>query len=165
MTRHAPLRKFGACILFLFLSAQPASPKSKAAPGGLALGLILGSPTGISAKYWVRRARAADAALGFPFADDGKFSFHTDYLFLFPIEAQTPGKLSFYAGAGARLRSIDRPRESAKVDFGLRIPMGAAYEPKSIPFEFFAEVVPVIVFVPKGAFHFDGGIGARYKLP
>lgn len=141
-------------------TASIASPKS----GDLMLGLIVGSPTGVSGKYWTSKRGAVDAALGFPFDSDVRFNFHTDYLYHFPISANVPGTLPFYVGAGARLRALDKENSNDNADFGIRVPLGLEFIPSSVPLEFFAEIAPVIVIAPRGDVNLDGGAGIRYKF-
>lgn len=153
---------------FLFMQLAHAQTEKTSAsvskPGDLALGLILGSPTGVSLKYWTSRRGAVDAALGFPFDSDIRFNVHSDYLWQFPINANVPGELPFYVGVGGRLRAIDRRKHSQKIDFGIRIPVGLEFSPRNVPLNFFAELAPVIVFTPSGELNLDGGIGIRYRF-
>lgn len=132
--------------------------------GDLAIGLVLGSPTGISLKYWTASKSAFDAALGLPFDSDVKFHFHADYLWHAPTNANVPGEMPFYIGLGGRLRAIDKSDETSKIDFGLRIPVGLEFIAKNVPLDVFAEIAPVVVFIPKGTLNLDGGIGIRYRF-
>lgn len=148
---------FGAAV---FARAEVSAPR----PGDLALGLILGAPTGASVKYWTNRRGAVDGALGFPFDSDVKLDLHSDYLWHFPLQANVPGQLPVYVGVGGRLRSIDKPQYSQKVDFGVRLPVGIEFSPNKLPLDFFAELAPVIVFTPEGRLDLDGGVGVRYRF-
>ena len=163
---------FTACLVLVqFVKAEEVSKTQRqekiravSQAGDLAAGLILGSPTGLSVKYWTGRTNALDAVLGFPFDSDVKLNFHMNYLWQFPISANVPGELPFYIGLGARLRSIDKPNQTQKVDFGVRIPIGLEFSPQNVPLNFFAELAPVIVFTPSGAVNVDAGIGIRYRF-
>ena len=148
----------------LFLLGGAEGAKAAAQNPELGAGLILGAPTGLSVKYWMPKNQALDAGLGFPFDSDVQFSFHTDYLWQIPTGANVPGELPFYMGLGLRLRAVDRPDETQKIDFGFRIPVGLEFSPRNVPLNFFAELAPVVVFIPKGKLDLDGGVGVRYRF-
>lgn len=136
------------CILImpsLALSAQS---------GPLGLGIIIGDPTGISAKYWLDKTNAIDAAIGFD-----RFSVHADYLFHFwNIIPQTGGgEICAYAGPGVVFK--DKKEDNM---VGIRLALGAAYELTQYPVEIFAEIVPVFEISPDSDLNMDGGIGIRY---
>jgi hypothetical protein len=48
---------------------------------GFGLGIILGEPTGISAKYWTGSTTALDFGLGYSFEKNSRMHLHADYLF------------------------------------------------------------------------------------
>jgi hypothetical protein len=126
-----------------------------AAQGGpLGVGIILGDPTGLSAKYWLDKKNAIDAAIGFD-----RFSVHADYLFHFwNIIPQTGGgELGAYLGPGFVFK--DKKEDNV---VGIRFALGAAYELNQYPVEIFAEIVPVFELAPDTDLNFDGGIGVRY---
>src|SRR3989344_530623 len=108
-------------IFFQWTVKMEGAEKTVTSPkkGDMEFGLLVGSPTGLSFKYRSAPNQAIKAGLGFPFDSDVKFDFHTDYTFQFPIRNNLKGELPFYMGLGGRLRSINKSRESQKVDFGL----------------------------------------------
>ena len=55
----------------------------------------------------------------------------------------------------------DRNGESNSL-LGIRAPIGLTFLPQVIPFEVFAEIVPVMLLFPSTDITFDGAIGARY---
>src|SRR6185503_18546567 len=65
---------------FAFAAAQSGAHRPEG-NGVFGLGLILGEPTGISGKYWIRHDRAIDGTLSFSFND--YFLIQSDYLFHF----------------------------------------------------------------------------------
>ncbi len=166
------MKYFCLLLILFFLAPLIEAQESKTYKNDLSvpkekdfsLGLIIGSPTGATAKYWTSRRNAIDFALGTPFDSDVNFHFSGDYLWHFPILANLPGDLPFYTGFGARLRSINKPKESTKIDFGPRLPIGIAFLPTHVPLEFFAEIGLVVVFIPKGELNIDGGVGLRYRF-
>jgi len=131
------------------------NPLMAAGQKGLGLGIILGSPTGISGKYWLDKIHAIDAALGF----SGDFVFHADYLWhgwkAFPQPKQ--GKLSAYFGIGGRFEEKKKDDE-----FGIRFVAGGGYWFEKHPVEVFLELVPVFKVSPDTGLGFNGGIGIRY---
>jgi len=128
--------------------AEPGGPK------GLGVGLTLGSPTGITGKYFLTNVHAIDAAIG---ADDDP-DFYVDYLwhgwqaFAQPRE----GKLAAILGVGGRVES---KRHEDKI--GIRGVVGAAYYFKDFPVEVTFEVAPVLNFIGGGA-DLDAGLTLRY---
>ena len=147
--------------------------------GKLGLGVELGQPFGISAKYWVSDQAAIDGGLGGHYGhhahhycdddfyyrhgyyDDGcsdsyvRLDLHSDFLWHFDLPANLPGRLPVYIGAGARLIT-------PYTEVGLRIPLGITYLFDNVPIDLFAEIVPVFVFAPYAAGDLDGGVGIRF---
>ncbi len=126
---------------------------------GFGAGIILGDPTGLSAKAWLSEGNAVDFGLGYSiFPSNKKISLHADYLFHADGIKFTNGRIPIYYGFGARLRF----RESKSGSFGARGVIGALYYLKEAPIDLFFEIVPVFQLLPETALHFDVGIGARY---
>lgn len=128
---------------------------SHAAQGGpLGVGIILGDPTGISAKYWLDKTSAIDAAIGFD-----RFSVHADYLYHFwnVIPQTGGGEFGLYMGPGLVYK--DKKHDNM---VGVRFALGGAFELNQYPVEIFAEIVPVLELSPDTDLNLDGGIGVRY---
>jgi hypothetical protein len=126
---------------------------------GFGAGIILGDPTGLSAKAWLSEGNAVDFGLGYSiFPSNKKISLHADYLFHADGIKFTHGRIPIYYGFGARLRF----RESKSGSFGARGVIGALYYFKEVPIDLFFEIVPVFQLLPETALRFDAGIGARY---
>lgn len=124
---------------------------------GVGLGLIVGEPTGISFKYWTGSTTAFDAALAWSFVDEGAFHIHADYIFHNMTLISVPeGKLPFYYGIGARIKTA----KDAKL--GVRVPLGLAYLFQNAPVDIFLEIVPILNLAPKTDFNINAAIGARY---
>ncbi len=126
--------------------------------GDVEVGLILGEPTGFSAKFWTTASTAFDIGLAWSFGDGGHFHLHADYLFhnfdFFEVDS---GNLPIYFGIGGRARIQD---EDSRI--GLRVSIGIEYILESHPFSFFFEVAPVVDFAPETEADINGGIGVRY---
>ncbi len=123
---------------------------------GIGAGLIIGEPTGFSAKYWLSSNDALDAGVAWSMTNNW-FHVHADYLRHFfdviPVES---GKLPLYAGIGARIGFGN------DIVFGVRIPLGINYLFAEYPIDIFLEVVPGILITPDTKFDMGGGIGVRY---
>ncbi|MBV6420506.1 MAG: hypothetical protein DAHOPDDO_01748 [Ignavibacteriaceae bacterium] len=125
---------------------------------GFGLGIILGEPTGVSAKLWTSSENSFDFAAAWSFQGDGHLLLQADYVWhifrLIPVES---GKLPFYVGVGGRV-------VFAEVDavIGVRVPLGLDYMFSNAPVDIFVELVPILDLAPSTDFDFNGGIGARY---
>lgn len=141
------------------------------AEDGIGLGVIVGEPTGLSAKYWLGAEHAIDAAAAWSFSENDSFQFHMDYLIhkfgILKIDPAT-GRLPLYFGVGARakLKHHDNPHGRNEDDalLGIRVPFGIAILFAKAPVELFGEIVPVFDVAPKSDFAVNGAIGARYYL-
>ena len=148
--------------IFAVLLAGPAF----AANGPLGLGVILGEPTGFSGKYWLdaNRDRAIDFGLAWSLSDDVGFHIHGDYLLhnyslLRDAFHVTKGKMPLYYGLGARFQLGEGHHDD---ETGLRIPVGMSYLFADVPVDVFAELAPVVNFIPDTELDLEGGIGARF---
>lgn len=129
----------------------------KAQSNGIGVGVIVGEPTGISGKYWTGSTTAFDAALAWSFVDENAFQIHADYLFHnIRLITISEGKLPFYYGIGARLKTAN------DIKLGVRVPLGLAYLFQNVPIDIFVEVVPILDIIPKTDFQINAALGARY---
>jgi hypothetical protein len=154
--------------LFLFLLIMASKPVS-AQDHGFGLGLILGEPTGLSAKYWTSNNNAFDFGLGFAFGGDritnhdnyygsSRVHFHMDYLWHSFNAIRSSERFPLYYGIGARFNSGGGYDGS----FGIRGVFGIAWFPHSTPIDIFAELVPVFQLTPSAGLGIDAGLGIRY---
>ena len=161
------MKKFAfAATLALALIA---SPRPAAAAGGpFGLGIILGSPTGISGKYFFTDRQAIDFAVGWGWAGSSALHIHASYLFHFTVARPKPFDLKLFFGGGIALfiwgdhYKHHWTNEGGRVGMGLRIPLGLAFRIRSIPIDPFVEVAPGIGFFPGVGPIVEGGIGIRY---
>lgn len=123
---------------------------------GFGLGILVGEPTGFSAKLWTTENTALDAALAWSFAGDGFIRLHSDLLWHKHYFDVARGELPFYFGFGARLVF------ASDLELGIRIPVGLSYQFESGPFELFFELVPVFNLLPEAQLDLDAGLGVRY---
>lgn len=121
-------------------------------------GLLLGEPTGFSAKFWTTWNSAIDFGLAWSFGKNGNVHIHADYLFhnfdFFDIEE---GMLPVYFGVGGRIRLED---DDSRI--GVRLVIGMEYVMADHPLAFFLEVAPIVDFAPETESDVNGGLGLRY---
>jgi hypothetical protein len=134
------------------------------------LGIIIGEPTGISAKLWTSNTNAFDAGLGwsrggdrFGFRDDYYYGrtrvhFHMDYLWHSWNVIHSSERFPLYYGIGGRINSGDGLESSLAV----RGVVGIAWLPRDTPIDIFLELVPLFQLAPSSGFGIDAGIGVRY---
>lgn len=145
------MKKLFLFSLFFSLSLYLFSQNS-----GIGLGVILGEPTGLSAKMWTSANTAIDAGLAWSFIGNGYIHVHTDVLMhRYAIDVDQ-GQLPVYFGIGAKLDL------ASNLGLGVRIPFGLAYFFESTPMDIFLELVPVLNLIPATKFTIEGGIGVRY---
>ncbi len=129
-------------------------------PGLFELGLYLGEPTGLSAKYWINRNNAIEGVAAWAFSQ-GFLVVAADYLFNFPDIVKIEGEtFPLYVGAGAIMRvnmGVQPP-----IEVGARFPLGALYVFRTVPLEISLEIVPGLYIFPDTLFLAMGGIGIRY---
>ena len=143
-----------------------ASDSSRADKGAFGVGIILGEPTGVSAKLYLADDQAIQGALGFAFVGGG-LHVHADYVF-HPVilQAREQFVLPAYVGAGVRVIDYRDGRDEDSIALGLRIVGGILFDFKQIPLDAFVEVAGVIEYEfqdDKGAgLALNLGAGARY---
>jgi len=129
----------------------------------LGFGVILGEPTGLSAKKWLSSEHAIDAALAWSFSHDDRVQVHADYLYhrsrAFATEGVS-GRIPFYFGFGGR--AVIGGDDDALI--GARFPFGLGKTLRSAPVELFVEIVPILDLVPDTEFDLNGALGVRYYL-
>jgi hypothetical protein len=128
--------------------------------GKFGLGIMLGEPTGLSAKYWLNDTLAIDGAAGWSFYEDSEFYLHSDLLVhKFDLIPVPKGKLPFYVGGGAFVRFRDEHHDN---EAGVRVPVGLEYLFENAPVDIFVEFAPGIELTPTTRADFSGGIGIRF---
>lgn len=124
------------------------------------IGVLLGEPIGVSAKFWHGTITATDAAAAWSFTENGLFQFHLDFL-IHPLNLRiigAGGNSPVYIGGGLAARIGN------DWFFGARIPIGAEYIFNIVPFSVFGEIAPQWQFIPDDKFVFGGGAGIRLKF-
>lgn len=127
--------------------------------GNFGIGIILGEPTGLSAKMWTTKNTAFDIGVAWSWSGDGHFHIHGDYLFHnFDLFDVSKGTLPVYIGIGARMLF----RDNADDRIGVRIPVGIEYYFDGMPIAVFGEIVPILDLAPSTDFDINGGLGVRF---
>ena len=138
-------------MIFLFISINVRTQDR-----GLGLGLIVGEPTGLSAKVWTGHRTALDAGAAWALIRGGFIRFHADALVHSFAPQVDHGKLPLYFGIGGKIVLADN------LGIGVRVPFGLAYLFESAPIDIFIELVPTLELLPATDIGFEGGIGVRY---
>ena len=136
---------------------------------GFGMGLILGEPTGVSAKLWTSKINAFDFGLGVGLGGDrikykgnydnsGRIHFHMDYLWHSFNAISSTERFPLYYGIGGRFNTGGGYDGS----FGVRGVFGIAWFPHQTPIDVFLELVPVLQITPATGFGIDAGLGIRY---
>ena len=133
---------------------------SSGSAGKLGLGLTVGEPTGLTAKYWLNDTLALDGAVGWSTHDHTDLYVHSDVLWHnFDLIPVSRGSMPVYFGVGGLVRFRDDNRDN---DVGVRLPVGVSYMFDNAPVDVFAEIAPVIDVAPSVRGEITGGVGIRY---
>jgi hypothetical protein len=144
-------------VLVLALAIMLFSGIARSQDKDFGLGIILGEPTGISAKKWLDDKSALDGAVAWSLVTPSSFHLHADYLYHnFNIFNVKKGKLPLYFGIGFRIRIGDEDR------VGIRIPVGICYIFEQSPLDIFFELGPVLDLTPATRLRLTSSVGIRY---
>jgi hypothetical protein len=156
----------GLIIGILLILATPIAAQDK----GVGIGLVLGEPTGLSAKLWTTRTNAFDFGLGLAIGGDrisrndyyyngkSRLHFHMDYLWHSFSAINSTERFPLYYGIGGRYNSGGGYDGS----LGVRGVFGIAWLPRGTPIDIFLELVPVFQITPSTGFGIDAGLGIRF---
>ena len=134
------------------------------------LGVIVGEPTGISAKLWTSNDTAFDFGLGWSMGGDrigrydgfynggSRLHFHMDYLWHSFDAIRSTERFPLYYGLGGRLNNGAGYNSSLAV----RGVIGIAWLPSGAPMDVFLELVPSLQLTSSTGFGMDAGFGVRY---
>ena len=159
-------------VLVTLCFASPARASDVGVKKKFGIGGMLGAPTGLSMKYFIKPKHALDFGVGFGWFGHAALYIHADYKFHITLTKKPkPFELLLYFGGGLKLFLwfndherkywLGHKRESY-VGLGIRIPIGIAFHLNKIPLDIFFEVVPGIGLFPGFGMFLDGAIGVRY---
>ena len=145
------MKTFFALICILAAGLSPLRGQEEEDFGA---GLIIGDPTGITGKFWLKNGCALDGGVGL----DGTPTLYGDYLWhSWKVLPQTSGgKFPAYLGVGVQIGN------SSHDGSGLRLVAGAAYWLPRNPLEIFLELVPLFRFSSDDRINLNLGLGLRY---
>ncbi len=165
-----PAILLSSAILAGFLVSPGHAGTNRVAKGTFGLGIILGEPTGVSAKLYLSDDTAVDAAIGSAFVGRG-LHVHADFLWhpwLLSANARS-FVLPVYLGVGGRIlrhnRSNGNPDDS---HLGVRGVGGVVFDFVHAPIDVFIEIAAVLDFRSGAGDHdgaaldINGGAGVRY---
>jgi len=134
-------------------------------------GIILGEPTGISAKYWTSGSNSLDFGLGWfnqyvpvrggsggYYFSGTRFQMHTDYLWHSFDAIRSSERFPLFYGVGALLASGG----GDPAVFGVRGVFGISWMPRSTPLDIFIELAPTLQLTPATGLVMGAGFGGRY---
>lgn len=131
------------------------------AEGQTGVGVILGSPNGITVKHWVYEDAALEANLGWSISGS-KFQVSTNYLFVKPEAFEVSEELfDFFFGAGLSLRSKSG-KQDGEVVFGPRLPVGVSYQFAKPDMELFLQAALNVGIIPTSDIYADANLGIRF---
>ena len=115
---------------------------------------------GVTSKYFLDETHAIDGAVLYRFdRDNDDWYIWADYLYHFrSLITVDQGEAPVYVGIGGRLKL----QENNEDKFGIRFPVGVAYEFAIAPVDLFIEVVPIWDVALSYDFDLEGGVGLRY---
>lgn len=155
-----------ACLLMIVQGSQ--AQQYGYGSRNFGLGVIIGEPTGLSAKLWTANSTAFDFGLGWSIGGDGRYDgtyagrsrvhLHMDYLWHSFDAIESTERFPLYYGIGARINSGGGYQSSAAV----RGVIGIAWLPRETPIDLFFEVAPSLQLTPSSGFGVDAGIGGRF---
>lgn len=137
------------------------------------LGVVVGEPTGISAKYWTSNSEALSFGVGwyarhaawirrfdgyYYYYTGTRFHIHADYLWHDFDAIRSAERFPLYYGVGARLETGGMESPAA----GVRGVFGIAWMPRSTPLDVFVEIAPTILLAPSPGVGIGAGLGVRY---
>ena len=165
-TQNTLIKALLAALFFCAFGLSPAQSQAQGLQGrSFGAGIMLGEPSGLTAKQWFNASNAFDIHLAFDFTDED-FAIFSNYLYhfdAFRLRSNVQVELPLYVGAGGKLRiDANRKGDDDKLKVGVRIPVGIAILFKKVPLEIFFEVAPGMDIFPSTDPEVDGGLGIRY---
>ncbi len=144
-------------LLTIFLSSYSAH-----AVEGTGIGVMLGSPSGVTARTGFDKQNSISYGAGWNIIDNKRFQVHADYLWTKPSFVninETFFDLYFGLGLGVRTNS---GRADGELVFGPRLPVGVSYEFTDPNLELFLQTALNVGLIPSSDIYFDAAIGARF---
>lgn len=157
--KHPHFTVAALCLLALWgLAVQDSYAQERT----FGLGVMIGEPTGISAKLWTSNSNAFDFGLGWSVIgkrnDSGsRIHLHADYLWHAWNAIHSTERFPLYYGIGGRFKGGGNEGSLA-----VRGVFGLAWMPRQTPIDIFLEMAPSFELTPSTGFAIDAALGARY---
>lgn len=153
--KHFNLAIIALCVFF---SVQTSNAQERK----FGLGVMIGEPTGFSAKLWTSNSNAFDFGLGWSVIgksnDSGnRIHIHADYLWHAWNAIRSSDRFPLYYGIGGRFKGGENEGSLA-----VRGVLGIAWMPRQTPIDIFLEVAPSLELTPSTGFAIDAALGVRY---
>lgn len=147
-------------FIILFVSCSYTNAENVSA------GVVVGSLTGLSAKFELGQNKAINLAIATSVDSKYGTSVHMDYLFenVRQIKINMGSSLDFYYGLGAKIENIRTGTDRDKNRLGIRGPFGLNYSINNPNLDFFGEVAPVLDLSPRSDVYAELGFGIRYRF-
>lgn len=129
------------------------------------VGVILGDPTGLSAKMKLDGSHSVDGAFAYSSGKHTGAQFHADYLWDRARSwGTTQGPLDMYYGLGGRLLSYDDKDDKSQLSIGPRGSIGLNFNINNPNIEFFGELALILEITPSVTADLDAGVGGRIRF-
>jgi hypothetical protein len=164
------MKSFTAAMVFATLAGVSAllltSPVQAATSEPFGLGVILGDPSGLSAKLKMDQAHSVDGALAYSSGRRSGLQLHADYLWDHARSwGTTEGPLDMYYGLGGRIITYDENyNHKGLISLGPRGSIGLSFNINNPNLEFFGELAAILEIAPSVGVDLDAGIGARIRF-
>jgi hypothetical protein len=138
---------------------QPPVEGRPAEKGTLGLGIIIGEPTGVTAKLYLADDQAVQGAIGGSFVANA-WQLHAEYVFHpWILQDRDTFVLPVYLGPGLRFMRYNDggDNDAAHYALGIRAVIGLLFDFKNVPLDVFVEAGGVLEY----DFTKSGGIGAN----
>lgn len=156
----------GMAVTLAIAAPAYAEDGAGADKGTLGVGIILGEPTGICAKLYLKDDQAIQGAVGSAFVGGG-IQLHADYVFHpYVLQSRDSFVLPVYVGPGIRLIDYTDGRDDSSFAMGIRGVGGLLFDFKNVPLDAFIEVAAVLEYELKdgegAGITLNAGAGVRY---
>jgi hypothetical protein len=143
-----------AVLLAVFASQAQAAE-------GTGVGVVLGSPNGLTARHWVTERQSLEGSLGWSISRS-RFQVNANYLWSHPGLLEVGGEsFDLFYGAGLSIRTKSG-RQDGEVVFGPRIPVGASYGFTDPNIELFGQLALNLGIIPASDLYADVNLGIRF---
>lgn len=172
---HSPYAFCMKTFIFVLLAISSSAQASSGPPADFGAGLMIGSMTSMTGKYWLDKRGAVDFGLGFEGSHD--MTIYADYLWhlpgIFGSNSRFGRETSGYIGGGAGVWfwhdsyecgrwGCDRRKDDSGTGVFIRGLCGFEWYAVPTRFGVFAELGPTFLLTPDTGGDLDVGLGGRY---